>query len=186
MTVRLFAALVPSVEAVHHLDDAVAPVRPLLPQVEWTSADDWHVPLAYFGNISQRELDRLDVAMREVTRRWPPLSVRVNGIGAHPEPHEATGLWAKVQEPADSLQGLSTAVLNAVKGFGWMLDRRVFRPQLVLGRSSATVDARPVLDRLSAYAGPGWLFDTLVILWARPVEDGAVEPDIVDTYPMTG
>lgn len=183
---HVFAALVPSVEAVRALEDAVALAGSLLPRVEWTSSDDWHLALAYFGNISQRELDRLDVAMRELTGRWPAMGVRVQGIGAHPEPHEATGLWARIQELDDSLQRLSTAVLSAVKGFGWVLDRRVFRPHLVLGRSSEPVDARPFLDRLATYTGPGWAFDTLVILWARPLDDGAVVPEIVETHPMSG
>lgn len=153
--------------------------------MEWTSSDNWHVPLAYSGNISLRDLDRLDVAMRELTGRWPPLSVRVHGIGAHPDPHEALALWADVEEPDESLQE-STAVLGAVRGFGWMLDRRVFRPHLALGRSRAPVDARQLLDRLGAYTGPGWSFDTLAVLVARPADEGLVELDIVETYPMSG
>ena len=49
---RVFAALVPSVEAVRDLDDALKPMRPLMPDMDWTSPDDWHLTFAYFGSVS--------------------------------------------------------------------------------------------------------------------------------------
>ena len=75
---------------------------------------------------------------------------------------------------------------NAVKGFGWVLDRRSFRPQLLLGRSRTPVDATPLIKQLDTYSGPGWTFATLVLLSARPLGGERVELDIVDTYPLSG
>jgi 2'-5' RNA ligase len=183
---RVFAALILSAESVAGLDSALAPERPKLPQMQWTPPDDWHVALAYFGNISRADFERLETAMTGVSAAWPPLEVRVKGIGAFPEPHEATALWANVYEEGDRLGRLSSAVTGSVKGFGWMLDRRVFRPQVALGRSKEPVDARRVLSSVGDYEGPSWTFDTIATLFPRPKDNGAVEMDIVGMYPMHG
>lgn len=183
---RVFAALILSVESVADLDSALAPERPKLPQMQWTAPDDWHVPLAYFGNISRVDFDRLETAMAGVGDTWPPLEVRVKGIGAYAEPHQATALWAKVHEPSDLLDPLSSAVTGSVKGFGWMLDRRVFRPQVIIGRSQEPVDAGRVLSSVGDYEGPAWTFDTMTTLFPRPKDDGAVEMDIVGMYRLRG
>ena len=183
---RVFAALILSAESVADLDSVLASERPKLPQMQWSAPDDWHVALAYFGNISRLDFERLETAMGRVSEDWPPLEVKVKGIGAHPEPHEATALWANVHEPSDSLHRLSSAVTGSVKGFGWMLDRRVFRPQLTLGRSQQPVDARPVLSSVGDYEGPGWTFDTIATLFPRPKDDGEVEMDIVGMYRLQG
>jgi 2'-5' RNA ligase len=183
---RVFAAMVLSVEAVHDLDKALAEHRSLLPSIRWTPSDDWHLALAYFGNISRTDLDRLEHAMAEITETWPPMEVRVQGLGAFPEPDEANALWAHVHEPNDLLPKLSSAVLAGVKGFGWILDRRVFRPQVMLGRSSQPVDAQPFLDAVGSYEGPSWTFDTIAALYPRPRDDETSEMDIVGTYPLAG
>lgn len=183
---RVFAALILSAESVAGLDSALVPERPKLPQMQWTAPDDWHVALAYFGNISRLDFERLESAMGTVAAAWPPLEVKVKGIGAHPEPHEATALWANVHAPGDLLDQLSSAVTGSVKGFGWMLDRRVFRPQVTLGRSQQPVDASRVLSSVGDYEGPGWTFDTMATLFPRPMDDGAVEMDIVGMYRLQG
>ncbi len=183
---RVFAALILSAESVEDLDSALAPERPKLPQMQWAAPDDWHVALAYFGNISRLDFERLETAMVRVADAWPPLEVKVKGIGAFPEPHEATALSAVIHEPSNSLAGLSSAVTGAVRGFGWMLDRRVFRPEVTIGRSTEPVDASRVLSSVGDYEGPGWTFDTMATLLPRPKDDGAVEMDIVGMYRLQG
>lgn len=182
---RLFAALVPSVEAVRGLDAALTSARPLAPDLAWTSPDDWHLTFAYFGNISLSDTQRLNVAMRQVACGIRPFDVRVEGIGTYPNPREVIALWAGVEAPEGRLQAVSTSVHDAVKGYGWALDRRIFRPQMLLGRNSIPEDARAFIDQMTGYTGPGWTFDTLVVLQSRPVGDGVVTYDIFDIYPLS-
>jgi 2'-5' RNA ligase len=140
---------------------------------------------AYFGNISLSDTQPLKVAMRQVAREVRPFDVRVEGVGTYPNPREVVALWAGVGAPGNSLQAVSTAVHDAVKGYGWALDRRIFRPQILLGRNSTPEDARAFIDQMTDYTGPAWTFDTLVVLHSRPVGDGAVAYDIFDIYPLT-
>jgi hypothetical protein len=48
------------------------------------------------------------------------------------------------------------------------------------------VNARSFIDRMTSYTGPVWVFDTLVLLQARPADEGAVDLDIYDIYPLLG
>jgi 2'-5' RNA ligase len=184
--VRVLAALVPPVDAVRDLEAALALARPLVSDMQWTSPDDWHLTFAYFGNMSLSDAQRLDSTMRVLGHRLSPFQVHVEGVGTYPEPAHVDSLWAGVA-PHDRLEQVSTQVLKAVEGFGWVLNRRVFRPQLLLGRSSrAPVNARSFIDRMNVYTGPVWMFDTLVLLQARSARDGAVDLDIHDVYPLLG
>jgi 2'-5' RNA ligase len=154
--------------------------------MKWTSPDDWHVTFAYFGNISLSDAERLQSTLREVCHRVPPVQVHVEGVGTHPEPERVESLWAGVA-PGDRLKDVSRQIRAVVEGFGWVLDRRVFRPQVLLGRSNrAPVNARSFIDRMTSYTGPVWVFDTLVLLQARPADEGAVDLDIYDIYPLLG
>lgn len=182
---RLFAALVPPVEAVRDLEAALTPARPLVSHMQWTSPDDWHLTFAYFGNISGFDAERLSSAIRELGHRLSPFQVHAEGVGTYPEPQDVEALWAGVA-PGNRLKDVSTQVHEAVKGFGWILDRRAFRPELLLGRSRTPVDARAFIDHMDSYAGPAWTFDTLALLQARSADDGAAELVIYDIYPLLG
>nr|CAA9343367.1 MAG: hypothetical protein AVDCRST_MAG46-2132 [uncultured Nocardioidaceae bacterium] len=182
---RLFAALVPPVGAVRDLEAALAPTRPLVSDMQWTSPDDWHLTFAYFGNLSLSDAERLGSAMRELSHRLSSFEVHAEGVGTYPDPEHVEALWAGVA-PGGCLEEVATLVLEAVKGFGWALDRRGFRPQLLLGRSRTPVNAQSFINRMDSYSGPVWVFDSLVLLQARTTADGSVDLDIYDIHPLLG
>jgi 2'-5' RNA ligase len=50
---RLFVAITPPPAALGELEAAVAPVRGQWPELRWTGHPDWHVTLAFLGEIGE-------------------------------------------------------------------------------------------------------------------------------------
>jgi 2'-5' RNA ligase len=82
--VRLFVAIVPPPDVLAELADAVAPLRTARPQLRWTGPDDWHLTLAFLGNVVEDVLPDLAIRTERAARRhtaqgsgrwlprWPP------------------------------------------------------------------------------------------------------------------
>ena len=56
---RAFVALIPPAEALGELADAVAPVRAAHPGLRWTPAAQWHLTLAFLGEVDEGVLPGL-------------------------------------------------------------------------------------------------------------------------------
>lgn len=183
---RVFAALVPPEAAVEHLVEQLGADHRSLPSMTWTDPDLWHLRLAFFGNISQRDLDRLDGAMSTTTEGWEAVHAKLRGMLGHPEDAEATALCSEVIAGDTDLAQMSRDILAGVQHFGWLLDRRTFRPHVVIAHTTQnhTVDVRPLVERYKSYLGPSWVADSIAVLWSRPRDDGSVDYEIVGAYPL--
>ena len=62
--------------------------------------------------------------------------------------------------------------VEAVKGRGWILDRRSFRSRMPIARSEADMNMSDLVAELGDYRGPAWQADSVAILWSRPGADG--------------
>lgn len=99
---RLFVAIVPPSAALAELAAAVAPLRAARPELRWTGPADWHLTLAFLGEVADRVLPDLSVRLERAARRHPVTELAVHGAGAFPRPSRASVLWAAIAQPADA------------------------------------------------------------------------------------
>ena len=59
MTLRLFAAVEPPAAVLDALDVFVEPRRAADPNLRWVSRVNWHLTLAFFGDVPDARLDPL-------------------------------------------------------------------------------------------------------------------------------
>ncbi len=81
MTVRAFVALVPPAGALAELEAAVAPVRAAHPGLRWTPPAQWHLTLAFLGEIDEGVLPELTGRLARAARRHPPAPLALAGGG---------------------------------------------------------------------------------------------------------
>jgi 2'-5' RNA ligase len=86
---RLFVAIVPPPEALAELAEAVAPLRPARPGLKWTTEADWHLTLAFLGEVPERVLPELATRLERAAGRHPVQQLAVGGGGAFPAPGRA-------------------------------------------------------------------------------------------------
>jgi len=161
--VRLFVALWPPEQAVKELADAIAGVRALEPAVRWTRTEQWHLTLAFLGEVAEERLPELNGRLARAARRHPALSLRFAGSGRFGD----RVLWTRVEGDREPLRHLAASAAAAARRSGVAVDDRPYRPHLTLARGARGADMRPLVAALASYAGTGWTAEQLHLVRSR-------------------
>jgi RNA 2',3'-cyclic 3'-phosphodiesterase len=141
--VRLFVAVLPPAEAIGHLDRAVAGARAACSDLAWVPAERWHLTLAFYGEVADRDVARVERRGVRATRHAAALDLRLVGAGQFGD----RVLWVGVQGERDGLRSLAGALAT---------DGRAYRPHLTLARARRGEDLGPATSMLATYDGPAW------------------------------
>lgn len=132
MTTRLFAAVVPPASVLDALDAFVEPRRDADPDLRWTPRDNWHLTLAFFGDVADERVEPLQEALDGV--RLETFRLTLDGSGAFPDPAAARVLFHAVTDGASELSRLARRVRTAADRVGVPSDNAKHRPHLTLAR----------------------------------------------------
>jgi 2'-5' RNA ligase len=156
---RLFVALVPPPAVLADLDRAVGPLRAARTGLRWSARPDWHVTLAFLGEVTAPVADRLAPELALAAGRHAPLALAFSGAGAFPDPARARVLWGGLEGDRRALAELAGSVVAAAARAGAPPPDagRPFQPHLTLARSGrAPADLRDLVTALTSYQGPRW------------------------------
>jgi len=177
--VRLFVALVPPPAAVAELvaatrDLPVSGLRPVRPQ-------QWHLTLAFLGEVDDATRAELVVRLGRVARRHPPPELALSGGGRFAE-HV---LWAGVQGDRTGLRRLCDSVRAAARRCGIATDQRPYRPHLTIARG-AGADLRPLTQHLHGFTGSTWAARELHLVRSRlgAGPGGTSRHEVVSSWPL--
>ncbi|MCE0761307.1 RNA 2',3'-cyclic phosphodiesterase [Pseudonocardia kujensis] len=176
---RAFVALVPPPEAVAELVDAVATVRGDHRGVRWTPPEQWHLTLAFLGEVDGATLDGVAAGLAAVAARAAPVELALAGAGRFGE----RVLWTGFVGDTDALAALAAGVAAAARAAGVALEDRAFRAHLTLARGRGSVSRLgPAVRALSGFAGRPWRAETLRLVRSRP----GPRYDDLATWPLAG
>ena len=160
---RLFVALTPPGEVVEELWASTVSLRELAPDLRWTRPDQWHVTLAFLGEVSDDVVDELARRLNRAAARHPPLALALGGGGRFG--HQV--LWTRVQGDRDGLRRLADSVRAAARRSGLPVEQRPYRPHVTLARADAAADLRPLVERLASWQGLQWVATRLYLVRSR-------------------
>ncbi|WP_306323886.1 MULTISPECIES: RNA 2',3'-cyclic phosphodiesterase [unclassified Streptomyces] len=153
-TLRAFVALAPPDDAKEELADALRPAYAAHPGLRWNRIEDWHITLAFLGEVSLGDIQRLRTPLAELAaaRHSPELALRGGGH------FDERVLWSGLDGDLDALHLLATDVRTRVRAGGVAFPERQFRPHLTLARArrhdtGSVPEAATVLD---GFAGRRW------------------------------
>ncbi|MFR9804975.1 RNA 2',3'-cyclic phosphodiesterase [Pseudonocardia sp. RS010] len=177
--VRAFVALVPPAEAIEELAAAVAPVRRDHRGTRWTRPEQWHLTLAFLGEIDEPTLEAVQVGLSAVAARTAPVELALAGAGRFGE----RVLWVGLEGDRDGLAALAAGVAASARTAGVPLEDRAFRAHLTLARGRGGVRGlAPAVRSLAGFTGRTWRAGTLHLVRSRP---GPVYEDLA-TWPLAG
>jgi len=130
---RLFAAVVPPAEVLDALEVFVEPRRDADPVLRWVQRENWHLTLAFFGDVPEARLEPLVQALAAV--RGQPFPLVLHGAGVFPDPAAARVLYRAVSDGSAELSALSRRVRTAADRVGVPSDNAKHRPHLTLARA---------------------------------------------------
>jgi len=211
---RAFVALIPPPAAVAELHDAIAPLRAAQPDLRWTPPEQWHLTLAFLGDVDEAVLPELTERLARAARRHPPLELAFAGGGRFGD----RVLWTRVVDPPqrescvsvrrvlrsgtasaafphqraeggiDRLRRLAASVGAAARRCGIPVEDRPYRAHLTLARARTGADLRTVAALLGEFAGSRWTADALHLVSSRlgAGPGGTAAHDVVRSWPLGG
>jgi RNA 2',3'-cyclic 3'-phosphodiesterase len=167
--VRLFVAIVPPARALAELADAVGPLRQARPELRWTTQADWHLTLAFLGEVADRVLPDLAVRLERAAARHPTRRLAISGGGAFPGPRRASVLWAGIESDVD-LGPLAASVAAGARRAGAPPpdEGRRYRAHVTLARCRSQADVVELTSALSGFAGSPWTADSVRLIRSNP------------------
>jgi RNA 2',3'-cyclic 3'-phosphodiesterase len=188
--VRLFVAIEPPEQVLGELAVAVDPLRAAKPELRWTGQEDWHLTLAFLGEVSETVLPELATRLQRAAWRHQAQQLAVRGGGAFPRPARANVLWAGI-DAGPGLAPLAASVAAAARRAGAPPpdeDRR-FRPHLTLARARHhPADVRTLTEVLASYAGRAWTAEEIRLirsnLAARSPESRSSRYEELGSWPL--
>lgn len=163
---RMFAGVLPSEEAIEHLDEFLS-VRREAAAFRWSLSAQFHVTLAFLEDVPDRKLDDLVERLERAGSRRTAFTTRVAGGGAFPNPGRARVLYAGLElapEWTDELDRLATGARAAATRAGIVVDGQRFRPHITVARLARPTEVSNWVRLLDAYEGPSWEADRITLV----------------------
>ncbi|MER5554791.1 RNA 2',3'-cyclic phosphodiesterase [Streptomyces sp. NPDC002793] len=153
-TVRVFIALAPPDHAKEELARELRPAYDTHPHLRWNRIEDWHITLAFLGELPAAAVPPLRPALAGLAaaHRSPRLALRGGGH------FDERVLWSGIEGDLDELHTLAADVRTTVKACGIIFEERPLRPHLTLARARRgdTSSAGEIAAKLTGFTGRRW------------------------------
>ncbi|MFF7635977.1 RNA 2',3'-cyclic phosphodiesterase [Kitasatospora sp. NPDC008050] len=130
-TLRVFVALAPPDAAKDELARALEPAYARYPRLRWNRIEDWHITLAFLGELPSATVPLLRSVLAGRAASHPALQLSLRGGGHFDE----RLLWSGIDGDLEGLHLLAADVRELVRSCGIEFRDRSLRPHLTLARS---------------------------------------------------
>ncbi len=117
-------------------------------QIRWITPVNYHLTLAFLGNIRQQDVETLQVVAQEVLENFTAENLHFNTVEWFPSTLKPR-LIAAIPEPNTRLSGLQKALTKNLRQQGFQLEKRPFRPHVSLARMGSMMAPSSILKDLA-------------------------------------
>ncbi len=104
-------------------------------EVKWVEEDNLHLTLLFLGEVDQRAIHDVCLAVNRAVRVVPAFTIAVEGVGCFPNIRRPRVLWAGVSTGAENVIALHEALEPSLLELGcYRREDRKFTPHVTLGR----------------------------------------------------
>jgi 2'-5' RNA ligase len=146
---RVFLALALPDEVKAKLTAAARRFAPLAIDVKWCTKDQFHLTLAYLGEVSPAILPHVTAAADRVCTALPAFTCRAYGLGFFGTKRNPKTLWAGI-DSSPVLEALYEGLWQELKKFGYENSEQQFSPHVTLGRCRESARNHPVVAAMDA------------------------------------
>lgn len=133
--IRVFVAVEMPEEAVAHLAGVVGRLQDAnLKGVRTSSPAGIHLTLKFLGDISLRQLEPIENAVRSALAEHSPFRLTIGEPGVFPNARRPRVLWVGVNGDVSALEAIAGAVEEALEPLGFPRDKRGFNAHLTVAR----------------------------------------------------
>ena len=176
--IRLFAALPVPLE----ITEALARRQQGLPGARWSPAENLHLTLCFFGEITETLAADLDAQLAAISMK--SFEVTLEGAGASGDTGQVRAVWAGIatSEPLTRLAAKCTA---AAKRCGLKVEAKAYRPHVTLAYLRRTPEARAAawLQGHNLIRSPPWRARAFGLYSSWRSSDGS-RYELEQSYPL--
>ncbi len=158
-------------------------------EVKWEKPSNFHVTLVFLGDVADRALADLFIAVGKAAKTEPSFQMTVSGIGAFPTPRRPKVVWGGIAAGADALTRLHAAMEEPLTDLGlYRREDRGYTPHLTLGRVSGEESGAllsPELSKFADWSGGTTAVTQLVVFGSELRRDGP-EYTVLGRCPLKG
>ena len=130
---RVFLAIAVPDGVKAQLLKAIERLAPAATDVKWSTKDQFHLTLAFLGEVSPAILPHVREAIARVCSGKPAFTCHAYGLGFFGSKRNPQTVWAGV-DPVPELETLQENLCAQLKKFGFENKEADFRPHITLGR----------------------------------------------------
>ncbi|MEU1535102.1 RNA 2',3'-cyclic phosphodiesterase [Streptomyces fagopyri] len=158
-TVRVFIALAPPDHAKEELARELRPAYGTHPQMRWNRVEDWHITLAFLGELPAGTVPLLRPPLARLAAGRQPLRLALRGSGNFDD----RVLWSGIDGDLDALHTLAADVRTTVRNCGVAFEERPLRPHLTLARARRgdQSSAAEIAEGFASFTGRRWSAERL-------------------------
>ncbi|MDR1768408.1 MAG: RNA 2',3'-cyclic phosphodiesterase [Propionibacteriaceae bacterium] len=183
---RLFVAVAPPSDVVERLEGYVGPRRDAVPGWRWSAPENWHITLAFLGEVD----DESSARFVETVRAASPAEgfpVRMGGAGFFGDFKSGAPVgrqvWLGCRQGADELAALSAKARQAASRSGVKVDGGKFTPHLTLARCSHPAPVRGLLEVVDSFGDFDWTADGCALYSSTLTPTGPIYRAVAD-FPL--
>ncbi|MBN1793680.1 MAG: RNA 2',3'-cyclic phosphodiesterase [Candidatus Omnitrophica bacterium] len=132
--IRSFIAIELPGQVKDELTRLLSILRTTRADVNWTSAQQMHVTLAFLGSVKKETIDGVTGVLYRISRSARPFSLCIGKIGAFPKPAYPRVVWVGIDNPDGGLSDVVDALEEALENLGFSPEKRPFTAHVTLGR----------------------------------------------------
>ncbi|WP_329538782.1 RNA 2',3'-cyclic phosphodiesterase [Streptomyces sp. NBC_01220] len=153
-TIRVFIALAPPDPAKEELARKLRPAYGSHPRMRWNRVEDWHITLAFLGELPVDTVPLLRAPLAGIAAAHPSPRLALRGGGDF----DGRVVWTGVDGDLDALYELAADVRTAVRDCGAVPADRPLRPHLTLARARRgdQSSAAEIAAGLAGFTGRPW------------------------------
>ncbi|MEU1434411.1 RNA 2',3'-cyclic phosphodiesterase [Streptomyces sp. NPDC005775] len=184
-TIRVFIALAPPDPAKEELVRELRTAYATHPHMRWNRVEDWHITLAFLGELPVETVALLCPPLSGVAAAHPPPRLALRGGGDFDD----RVLWTGIDGGVDELHALAADVRTAVRGCGIALENRPLRPHLTLARARRgdLSSAAEIASGLAGFTGRPWAAERLHLVGSNAARSsGPIRYRDITAWPLGG
>lgn len=156
--------------------------------VRWVNPEGIHMTLKFLGEVPEKKLPAIKIALQEAVLRHSPFNLEFSNIGSFGGREGLRIMWMSIAGDILRLEALARDVNLALGVVGFEPERRPFRPHLTLGRVRDHIATR---ERAGIEVAVGkvevpqvaWRTSQIALMRSRVTKQGAFY-ETVATFPL--
>jgi 2'-5' RNA ligase len=148
--VRCFVAVELSEEQRDSVSAVVEELKKSEAPVNWVGPGNLHATLRFFGDVGEKDLDKVKRACDDAVSRMQPFAFSLKGVGVFPNWNFVKVVWVGIERGAQELGALSEELKKLNVGFK---DKKPFSPHVTVGRVKFAKNKEALVDALKTFEG---------------------------------